>query len=91
MALQIINKCLSDAVCAMARNMLDGESRATALIHSGNEILEAAIYSSEARLFPPYPSTLLVLVLFQPVIICLVETLLAAFKTRISFQSNKLY
>lgn len=32
MALQTINKCLSDAVCAMARSMLDGESRAAALI-----------------------------------------------------------
>ena len=52
MALQIINKCLSDAVCATAHNRLDGESQATALIHSGNEILETARYSSEARLFP---------------------------------------
>jgi hypothetical protein len=51
MALQTINKCMSDAVCAMARSMLDGESRAAALIHSGNEILETARYSSEARLF----------------------------------------
>ncbi|XP_066380240.1 nuclear pore complex protein NUP93A-like [Miscanthus floridulus] len=50
MALQTINKCLSDAVCAMARSMLDGESRAAALIHSGNEILETARYSSEASI-----------------------------------------
>jgi nuclear pore complex protein Nup93 len=49
MALQTINKCLSDAICAMARSMLDGESRAAALIHSGNEIMETARYS-EARL-----------------------------------------
>jgi nuclear pore complex protein Nup93 len=35
----------------MARSMLDGESRAAALIHSGNKILETARYSSEARLF----------------------------------------
>jgi nuclear pore complex protein Nup93 len=35
MALQTINKCLSDAVCAMAHSMLDGESRAAALIQSG--------------------------------------------------------
>lgn len=33
----------------MARSMLDGESRAAALIHSGNEIMETARYS-EARL-----------------------------------------
>ncbi|KAL5218230.1 hypothetical protein ABZP36_018914 [Zizania latifolia] len=45
MALQTINKCLSDAICAMARSTLDGESRAAALIHSGNEILETARYS----------------------------------------------
>ena len=50
MALQTVNKCLSDAVCAMAHNRLDGESRAVALIQSGNEILESARYSSEARL-----------------------------------------
>uniref|UniRef100_A0A804LK96 Nuclear pore protein n=1 Tax=Zea mays TaxID=4577 RepID=A0A804LK96_MAIZE len=54
MALQTINKCLSDAVCAMARSMLDGESRAAALIHSGNEILETARYSSEARNLSPH-------------------------------------
>ncbi|GJN31466.1 hypothetical protein PR202_gb19866 [Eleusine coracana subsp. coracana] len=48
MALQTINKCLSDAVCAIAHSMLDGESRAAALIQSGNEILETARYSSEA-------------------------------------------
>ncbi|KAG8097280.1 hypothetical protein GUJ93_ZPchr0013g35821 [Zizania palustris] len=45
MALQTINKCLSDAICALARSMLDGESRAAALIHSGNEIVETARYS----------------------------------------------
>lgn len=49
MALQTVNKCLSDAVCALAHNMLDGESCAVALIQSGNEILETARYSSEAR------------------------------------------
>ncbi|KAF7022022.1 hypothetical protein CFC21_034868 [Triticum aestivum] len=48
MALQTVNKCLSDAVCALAHNMSDGESRAVALIQSGNEILETARYSSEA-------------------------------------------
>ncbi|KQK21691.1 nuclear pore complex protein NUP93A [Brachypodium distachyon] len=48
MALQTINKCLSDAICGMAHNMLDGESRAIALIQSGNEILETSRYSSEA-------------------------------------------
>ncbi|KAM0924208.1 hypothetical protein ACQ4PT_005029 [Festuca glaucescens] len=48
MALQTVNKCLSDAICAMAHNRLDGESRAVALIQSGSEILETARYSSEA-------------------------------------------
>ncbi|AQL04058.1 Nuclear pore complex protein NUP93A [Zea mays] len=50
MALQTINKCLSDAVSAMAWSMLDGESRAAALIHSGNEILETTRNSSEASI-----------------------------------------
>ena len=54
MALQTVNKCLSDAVCALAQNMLDGESRAVALIQSGNEIVETARYSSEARLITSY-------------------------------------
>ena len=54
MALQTVNKCLSDAVCALAHYMSDGESRAVALIQSGNEILETARYSSEARLITCY-------------------------------------
>lgn len=49
MALETINKCLSDAICAMSRGRLDGDSRAAALIYSGNDVLEAFKYSSEAR------------------------------------------
>lgn len=40
MALDTINKCLSEAICALSRGRLDGESRTAGLIHSGNEILE---------------------------------------------------
>ncbi|OAY82065.1 Nuclear pore complex protein NUP93A [Ananas comosus] len=49
-ALETINKCLSDAICAMLRGRLDGDSRAAALIYSGNDVLETFKYSSEARL-----------------------------------------
>jgi nuclear pore complex protein Nup93 len=49
MALDTINKCLSEAICALSRGRLDGESRTAGLIHSGNEILEMDKYSSEAR------------------------------------------
>lgn len=49
MALETINKCLSDAICAMSRGRLDGDSRASGLIHSGNDILETFKYSSESR------------------------------------------
>ncbi|KAK9922080.1 hypothetical protein M0R45_030561 [Rubus argutus] len=48
MALDTINKCLSEAICALSRGRLDGESRTAGLIHSGNEILEMDKYSSEA-------------------------------------------
>jgi len=51
MALETINKCLSDAIYAMSHGRLDGDSRASGLIHSGNDILESLKYSSEARLF----------------------------------------
>ncbi|KAK4432109.1 Nuclear pore complex protein A [Sesamum alatum] len=46
-ALDTINKCLSEAICALSRGRLDGESRITGLIHSGNEILETFKYYSE--------------------------------------------
>lgn len=51
MALDTINKCLSDAICALSRGRLDGESRIAGLIHSGNEILETFKYHPEVRLF----------------------------------------
>ena len=38
MALDTINKCLSEAICALFRGRLDGESQTAGLIHSGNEI-----------------------------------------------------
>ncbi|ONK76363.1 uncharacterized protein A4U43_C03F26910 [Asparagus officinalis] len=50
MALETINKCLSDAICTMSRGRLDGDSRASGLIHSGNDILETFKYSSDASL-----------------------------------------
>ncbi|XP_019186763.1 PREDICTED: nuclear pore complex protein NUP93A-like [Ipomoea nil] len=43
-ALDTTNKCLSDAICALSRGRLDGESQVSALIHSGNEILETFKY-----------------------------------------------
>ncbi|XWS56299.1 hypothetical protein CRYUN_Cryun09bG0074000 [Craigia yunnanensis] len=50
MALDTINKCLSEAVCALSRGRLDGESRTAGLIHSGNEILESFKYYPEVSL-----------------------------------------
>lgn len=50
MALDTINKCLSDAICALSRGRLDGESRIAGLIHSGNEILETFKYHPEVSL-----------------------------------------
>ncbi|CAB4286599.1 unnamed protein product [Prunus armeniaca] len=47
MALDTINKCLSEAICAVSRGRLDGESRTAGLIHSGNEILEMHKYYPE--------------------------------------------
>ena len=51
MALDTINKCLSEAICALSRGRLDGESRTAGLIHSGNEILETYKYHSDIRSF----------------------------------------
>lgn len=48
-ALDTINKCLSDAICALARGRLDGESQTSGLILSGNEILEMFKYYPEIR------------------------------------------
>lgn len=49
MALDTINKCLSEAICALSRGRSDGESRTAGLIHSGNEILETFKYYPEIR------------------------------------------
>ncbi|CAI9765651.1 unnamed protein product [Fraxinus pennsylvanica] len=46
-ALDTINKCLAEAICSLSRGRLDGESRITGLIHSGNEILETFKYYPE--------------------------------------------
>ncbi|XP_022847736.1 nuclear pore complex protein NUP93A-like [Olea europaea var. sylvestris] len=46
-ALDTINKCLAEAICSLSRGRLDGESRITGLIHSGNEILETSKYYPE--------------------------------------------
>ncbi|KAJ4978114.1 hypothetical protein NE237_008894 [Protea cynaroides] len=50
LALETVNKCLSEAICALSRGRLDGGSRTAGLIHSGNEILEMYKYSSEISL-----------------------------------------
>ncbi|XP_057487708.1 nuclear pore complex protein NUP93A-like isoform X2 [Actinidia eriantha] len=50
MALDTVNKCLSEAICALSRGRLDGESRTAGLIHSGNEILETFKYYPEVSL-----------------------------------------
>ncbi|KAF5941217.1 hypothetical protein HYC85_022384 [Camellia sinensis] len=47
MALDTINKCLSEAICALSRGRLDGDSRTAGLIHSGNEVLETCKYYPE--------------------------------------------
>uniref|UniRef100_A0A5B7BH26 Nuclear pore protein n=1 Tax=Davidia involucrata TaxID=16924 RepID=A0A5B7BH26_DAVIN len=47
MALDTINKCLSEAICALSRGRLDGESRTAGFIHSGNEILDTCKYYPE--------------------------------------------
>lgn len=49
MALDTINKCLSEAISALFRGRLDGESRTAGLIHSGNEILETYTYYPDVR------------------------------------------
>ena len=49
MALDTINRCLSEAICALSRGRLDGESRTAGLIHSGNDILETYKYYPEIR------------------------------------------
>lgn len=54
MALDTINKCLSEAICALSRGRLDGESQTASLIHSGNEILEMDKYYPEVRLFTTF-------------------------------------
>ncbi|KAJ7976750.1 Nuclear pore protein [Quillaja saponaria] len=50
MALDTINKCLSEAICALLRGRLDGESQTAGLIHSGNDILETYRYYPEVSL-----------------------------------------
>jgi nuclear pore complex protein Nup93 len=49
MALDTINKCLSEAICALSRGRLDGESWTAGLINSGNEILETFKYYPNER------------------------------------------
>ncbi|BAT91543.1 nuclear pore complex protein NUP93A-like [Vigna umbellata] len=50
MALDTINKCLSEAISSLFRGRLDGESRTAGLIHSGNEILETYTYYPDVSL-----------------------------------------
>ncbi|KAG9131442.1 hypothetical protein Leryth_015274 [Lithospermum erythrorhizon] len=46
-AVDTINKCLSEAICSLARGKVDGDSRTAGLIQKGNEILEAFKYYPE--------------------------------------------
>lgn len=48
-ALETINKCLSEAICSLARGRLDGESRTSGLILAGNDILQTCKYYPEVR------------------------------------------
>ncbi|KAI8538020.1 hypothetical protein RHMOL_Rhmol09G0068200 [Rhododendron molle] len=50
MALDTINKCLSESICALSRGRLDGESLTAGLLHSGNEILQTYKYYPEVSL-----------------------------------------
>ncbi|ERN00292.1 hypothetical protein AMTR_s00107p00047780 [Amborella trichopoda] len=47
MALETINKCLLEAICALSHGRSDGDSRTAGLIHAGNDILDTYKYSSE--------------------------------------------
>ncbi|KAF3554825.1 hypothetical protein F2Q69_00017824 [Brassica cretica] len=49
-ALETINKCLSEAICSLARGRLDGESRTSGLILAGNDILQTYKYYPEVSL-----------------------------------------
>lgn len=49
MALETINKCLSDAICAMSRGRLDSDSQATSLLCSSDDVLEASKNYPQAR------------------------------------------
>lgn len=49
-ALDTINKCLSEAIGALSRGRLDGESRTAGLIHSGNELVETFKYYPQVSL-----------------------------------------
>lgn len=66
LALHTINKCLSEAICALSRGRSDGESRTAGLIHSGNEILETYKFYPEVRSFPLCAFTVfLILITYQ--------------------------
>ncbi|KAI3935522.1 hypothetical protein MKW92_008632 [Papaver armeniacum] len=49
-ALETINKCLSESICALSRGRFDGDSQTSGLIQKANEILEAYKYSHESSL-----------------------------------------
>ncbi|KFK37007.1 hypothetical protein AALP_AA4G200200 [Arabis alpina] len=49
-ALETVNKCLSEAICSLARGRLDGESRTSGLILAGNDILQTYKYYPEVSL-----------------------------------------
>ncbi|XP_071688306.1 E3 ubiquitin-protein ligase PRT6-like [Rutidosis leptorrhynchoides] len=49
-ALNTINMSLSEAICSLSRGRLDGESRTSGLVHSGNELLETFKYHQNVSL-----------------------------------------
>ncbi|KAJ6764865.1 NUCLEAR PORE COMPLEX PROTEIN NUP93 NUCLEOPORIN NUP93 DEAD EYE PROTEIN [Salix koriyanagi] len=74
MALDTINKSLSEAICALSRGRLDGESQTAGLINSGNEILETFKY------YPDFSFQERDLVLEQETVLRQLEAILSVHK-----------
>lgn len=74
MALDTINKSLSEAICALSRGRLDGESRTAGLINSGNEILVTFKY------YPDFSFQERDLVLEQETVLRQLEAILSVLK-----------
>lgn len=74
MALDTINKSLSEAICALSRGRLDGESRTAGLINSGNDILVTFKY------YPDFSFQERDLVLEQETVLRQLEAILSVLK-----------